>query len=280
MHSSGRAVSHALHVNLGFVAAAVWLTASHLSCQAQSTPAPAKNRTPSADSAPPRTLEGFEGEIGLAIRGTFGGVPAPRDSRVNAMAKDGRLRVPLPDLLPATAALGMAYLLVEPGKRQLAAISDHRMAAVVIGLDEILSDPQSQGSSLVSQPVARAATYRSGVVERVAGYPCERWDVPLESVDVEFCVATLPTPWLHVPLDGAASKHRWAVELLDGNHLPLRVVRRLGGIEEGRVEVTSIKEKAVQANSLGIPAGYAVGTLAEMLAAFRVDVAHKADARP
>ncbi len=83
-------------------------------------------------------------------------------------------------------------------------------------------------------------------------------------------MAKLATPWLRVPLTGAASKHAWAVELTDGNHFPLRLITRLGGAEQGRLEVTSIRKKAIQVSTLQVPSNYGVVTLAEMLASFTV----------
>jgi hypothetical protein len=57
------------------------------------------------------------------------------------------------------------------------------------------------------------------------------------------------------------------VELTDGNHFPLRLITRFGGAEEGRVEVTSVQKKAVQASTVQVPSNYGVVTLAETLAA-------------
>jgi len=164
----------------------------------------------------------------------------------------------------------MAYLLVVPETKAFYGVSDNQLEATLIDLDGLLAYSNSQTAAHAApHPSAGTPldTYKSGHTDNVAGYPCERWDIQLEAVKVDLCVAKLATPWLSVPLTGAAAKYAWAVELTDGNHFPLRLITRLGGAQEGRMEVTSIQKKNVQASNLQVPPNYGVVSLAAMLAA-------------
>jgi hypothetical protein len=257
-----------------FCAAAVGLLCGSLiACKGKRQAVAAHHSTHAGTSSSLATLDGFEGEIELTFKGTFGGVPAPSTgTNVIALVKLGRVRVPLPDLLPVTAALGMAYLIVVPEMKAFYAVSDNKLQATLVDIDGLLAYPQTQDGYRAPRPNAATefGPYKSGHTDSVAGYACERWDIQFEAVSVDLCVAKLATPLLRVPLTGAASKHAWAVELTDGNHFPLRLITRFGGAEQGRLEVTSIRKMAIQASTLQVPSNYGVVTLAEMLASFTV----------
>jgi hypothetical protein len=256
------------------------LCGSGIGCRSKPPPF---DPTDGGSSVSPNTLEGFEGEIGLMHKGTFGGVPTPPEgANVIVLVKQGRLRVPLPDLLPVVTALGMAYLIVEPEKKELYAVSDNQLMATHIDLDALLAYSQSKDAT-GAPPRPGAATelgpYKSGNTDTVAGYSCEKWAIQLGAASVDLCVAKLATPWLRVQLTGAASKHPWAVELTDGSHFPLRLITHVNGAEQGRLEVTSIRKTAVQTNSLQFPSNYRVVSLADLLASFKVHTGPPPSAR-
>lgn len=260
-------------MNFFYATTIVLLCGSLIACKGKSSPVAAHDLTHGGSSSSLATLDGFEGEIELTFKGTFGGVPAQATgTNVIAPVKLGRVRVPLPDLLPVTAALGMAYLIVVPEMKAFYAVSDNKLQATLVDLDGLLAYPQTQDGYRAPSPNAATefGPYKSGHTDHVAGYACERWDIQFEAVSVDLCVAKLATPWLRVPLTGDASKHAWAVELTDGNHFPLRPITRFGGAEQGRLEVTSMRKKAIQASTLQVPSNYGVVTLAEMLASFTV----------
>ena len=76
-----------------FCAAAVvvLLCVSAVACKGKPTPVPAHEPTHGAASSPLTSLDGFEGEIGLTVKGTFGGVPAPATAtNVIALVQRGR----------------------------------------------------------------------------------------------------------------------------------------------------------------------------------------------
>jgi hypothetical protein len=170
----------------------------------------------------------------------------------------------------------MAYLLVFPEKKQLYAVSENKMQATVINLAELLAQSEAQDSTRALKGTSTATPLEAAKTQKndnVAGYPCERWNIQFSAVAAELCVAKQPTSWLLVPLGAATSKYSWAAELTDGNHFPLRLVTRLGGAEQGRIEVIRIEKKHVVETSFQVPSNYAVTTLAQLLSSLTLHTA-------
>ena len=259
------------------------LLLSALACDGKTPRAAAHEPNHGVTAGPLVTLDGFEGEIALTAKGSLGGAPPPsRIMNVTVLVKAGHLRVPLPDLLPVTAGLGMAYLLVFPEKKDIYAVSDNKRQTTVVGLDELLAYSESQDDAAAPpSPNAAPSTSaeKSQVAVRVAGYPCESSTIQLAAVTVNLCVAKLPVSWMRIPLGATAAKYPWAAELTDGNHFPLRVVTSLRGVEQGRIEVTHIEKKPVASSGLQVPPGYALTTLEQLLHSFTLDTAPVPSAR-
>jgi hypothetical protein len=83
----------------------------------------------------------------------------------------------------------------------------------------------------------------------------------------DLCIAEQGTAWFHIPLTGLPAEFAWATEITDGKHFPLRLVTSENGVEQGRIEVTSIQKKAMPATQFAVPAGYNVMDLDQMLGA-------------
>ncbi|HKO48379.1 MAG TPA: DUF4412 domain-containing protein [Polyangiaceae bacterium] len=264
-------------MNLESYTSVASLLALAIACKAKPPPGVAHDPKAKDASGSLATLDGFEGEIGLSSKGTLDEIPRPSNPmNVKALVKGGRLRVPLPDLLGVTAYLGMAYLIVVPEKKELYAVSDNKLEAIVIGLDELVAHSRRQNRTKPGPSTNGAKpfeAYHSGQTDQVAGYACERWNVEFGLDKMELCVAKLPTPWLRVSLGALASEYPWAAELTDGNHLPLRLIMRLAGAEQGRLEITHIEKKGVQASSVQVPPKYAVSTFAQLLRSFTIHTA-------
>ena len=108
---------------------------------------------------------------------------------------------------------------------------------------------------------------KTGKTDTVAGYKCEIWHIVSEKSVGDLCIAEQGTSWFHIPLSGAPAEYAWASEITDGKHFPLRFVASENGVEQGRVEVTSIQKKALHAEQFQVPTGYAVLNLEQMLGA-------------
>ena len=79
------------------------------------------------------------------------------------------------------------------------------------------------------------------------------------------CIAEEGFSLFHIPLTGAPAQYAWMAELMDGKHIPLRMVTfDKAGVEEGRVEVTKIDKKSEPAASFEVPPGYKIIDLADM----------------
>jgi hypothetical protein len=274
-------------MNLRYRTAVALLIVSPLACNGKRAPAAAHgpagtgtgNGNGSAGSPP--TLDGFEGEIALTVQGALGGAPPPtRVMNVSVLVKNGSLRVPLPDLLPVTAGMGMAYLLVFPEKKQLYAVSDNKLEATLIDLAGLLahSGVKAPSGTAGGPTLAASESYVRGETETIAGYLCEHWSIQLTTGAMDLCVAQQSVHWLRVSLGPVGKKHPWASELMDGSHFPLRIVTRQAAAEQGRIEITRIEKKPVSASNFQIPPNYAVTSLSELLSSLGLHAAPTAGA--
>ena len=215
-------------------------------------------------------LDGFEGEIGVSAKGKLAG-KAVSDTPANLtlLVKDGKFRFELPEGLAGAQALGKAYVLVEPADKKLYAVMDDKKQAVLIDLDKLAAQAKSFGGAAQHRPSSGAPPQitKTGKTDTVAGYKCEIWHVVSEKSVGDLCIAEQGTSWFHIPLSGAPAEYAWASEITDGKHFPLRFVASENGVEQGRVEVTSIQKKALPAEQFQVPTGYAVLNLEQMLSA-------------
>jgi Domain of unknown function (DUF4412) len=226
-------------------------------------------------------LNGFEGEIDVDAKHSKAGAPA-QDIPLAVFVKSGKLRIDLPDQLAQSggpiAMLGpKAYGIYESAAKKLYAVSDARKEVIVVDLDKSGQQLQSVGKppTGLSAPGKAAGgpptkVTRTGKYDTVAGYKCENWDIASDHREATACVADEGVSWLSLPITGVPTERAWALELMDGKHFPLRFVSydKDGNTEDGRVEVTKIDKKTLQASEFEYPPTYKVVDLAQMMAGF------------
>jgi hypothetical protein len=220
-------------------------------------------------------LDGFEGEIAMSAKGKFGAKEsAAAPVSFTLQVKDGKFRVDLPDSVADAQGVGKAYVLVMPADKKLYAIMDAKKQVILIDFDKfanqakVLSQmhahPSANGQPGTSAP---AEVQKTGKTDTVAGYKCEIWHIVQAKSAGDLCIAEQGTAWFHIPLTGLPAEFAWATEITDGKHFPLRLVTSENGVEQGRIEVTSIQKKALPASQFAVPAGYNVMDLDQMLGA-------------
>jgi hypothetical protein len=250
-------------------------------------PSPTPSPTPSAAPAPVpsaatpvpavmSSLMGFEGEIDMTAKGSDPDKPA---QPVNMLVKGDKVRI---DVIPgteATAALGKGFLLVRVADKKLDAVDETRKQVVEIDLSnpETMKRIQKAGSlgahehnAKQGPPPNRAKVTKTGNKETVAGYSCEDWEITGAKDNekkASLCVAHLPSTFFHIPLTGVPVEYGFAMELVDGQHFPLRIVSydERTGTESARLEVTKLDAHPVDAAKLEIPAGYQTVDMMQMI---------------
>jgi hypothetical protein len=216
-------------------------------------------------------LDGFEGEIGVSAKGKLAGkegnaVPA----NFTLLVKDGKFRFDVPEGIAGAQAMGKAYVLVMPADKKLYAVLDDKKQAVLLDLDKLATQAKAFGGASAHHQSSSGTppqVEKTGKTDTVAGYKCEIWHIVSAKSVGDLCIAEQGTAWFHIPLSGVPAEYAWAAEITDGKHFPLRFVASENGVEQGRVEVTSIQKKALSADQFQVPAGYAILNLEQMLGA-------------
>jgi hypothetical protein len=227
----------------------------------------------STDSAPGSlaVLDGCEGEIGVSAKGKFNA----RDGAVTPVSftlavKDGKFRVDLPDSVAEAQGVGKAFVLVTPADKKLYAVLDAKKQVIMIDFDKfanqakMLSQAHGHAEPKAGAP---ADVQKTGKTDTVAGYKCEIWHIVQAKSVGDLCIAEQGTSWFHIPLAGLPAEFAWATEITDGKHFPLRLVMSENGVEQARIEVTSIQKKSLPATEFTVPVGYNVMDLDQMLGA-------------
>jgi hypothetical protein len=218
-------------------------------------------------------LDGFEGEIGVSAKGKLAGKDgSATPGNFTLLVKDGKFRFDVPEGIAGAQAMGKAYVLVMPADKKLYAILDDKKQAVLIDLDKLATQAKSFGGGAAAahhEPsnATPPQIEKTGKTDTVAGYQCEIWHVVSAKSTGDLCIAEQGTSWFHIPLSGVPAEYAWAAEITDGKHFPLRFVASENGVEQGRIEVTSIQKKALPADQFQVPAGYAILNLEQMLGA-------------
>ncbi len=219
------------------------------------------------------SLAGFEGEIDLLAKGKSS--PAP--VALNLLVKNDIVRLDVPsDLLSASPAArfvgdGRVYAILRAAEKKAFVVLDAKRQAIVLNLDQVGDQaksfrhgpPGGQDTPAADPP----KVVKTGKREIIAGYSCEDWDVlSADRSKVSTCVADKGASFFRLPLTGIPTENAWALELMDGNHFPLRgAAFDRDGSQSGSVEVTKLDKRSLDASQFEVPAGYKQLTLDEMM---------------
>lgn len=222
---------------------------------------------PSASAAP--STGDFEGEIALLVKGKFTGNEATPIA-VTLLVKDNRIRIDLPESLSALRGFGPVHVLALPAEKKLYAILDSKKQAVLLELDKLAEQAKGFGAR-PHGPAATAAPApsrldKTGKFDTVAGIKCEVWHFSQGKTEGDACIAEQETSWFHLPVSGEAPPQlSWLAPIADGKHFPVRIVSTERNVERGRIEVTSLQKKPLQASQFELPPDYAVLSLEQMI---------------
>ena len=221
-------------------------------------------------------LAGFEGEIDVTAKGKSNPTPL----NLNLLVKNEVVRIDAPpELLAAPQAQsllgpGKVYALLKAAEKKVIVVIDGKQQAIVIDLDQVADQAKSfrshgapGGSGSNGPATDPPKVVKTGKTETVAGNSCEDWDVlNPDKTKLSLCVANKGASWFHLPLTGIPTEQAWALELLDGKHFPLRgIATGKDGTEEGRVEVTKLDKRPLDAAQFEVPAGYKQMSLTDVI---------------
>ena len=220
-------------------------------------------------------LSGFEGQIDLAFT-SKNRSGAPETVPISLQIKSDKIRAEMPQSL-GSKPMPKGHVVLSAPEKKLSIIMDEQKQIVVVDLNQIGDRLKSMGEGM--PPAAKEArdhqpskpppkVTKTGVTDKVAGLTCENWDVSEESRKVaSLCIADRGASWFHFPLTGIPTEYAWALELMDGKHLPLRAIGYdKAGAEDGRVEITKLEKKSVSPALFEMPEGYKVMDMGAMMA--------------
>ncbi len=219
--------------------------------------------TPSALSL----LNGFEGEIGVMVKGK--GLKADKPMNLVLDVKSDKLRVELPAGIEGAEQFGKVYAIFDSPVKKLFVVLDDKKQVIVIDLNksgEELKGMKPGGAhhgGPSGTPPAPPKITKTGKTDKVAGYTCEIWSIENQDANAkekgkaEVCIAEQGVSWFHIPMTGVPAEYSFMSEMLDGKHFPLRMVMfDATNVEEGRVEVTRIDKKSLDASVFVPPPTY------------------------
>jgi len=237
--------------------------------------AAAASAAPSAAADKPGdlpTLADFEGEVDMVAKSATSPAPMP----LNMLVKNSTLRFDLPQEVidsPDARAFtggGKVYAIIKPADKTTLIVLDGKREAVLINLDTLGDQAKAFRGKTPGGDKAKDAppkVVKTGKKETIAGYSCEDWEITnADKSKLSTCVAEQGTSFFHFASLVVPSENAWALELVDGKHLPLKgIAYGKDGAESGRVEVTKIDKHPLDAALFAVPAGYKQVTMEEML---------------
>lgn len=214
-------------------------------------------------------LEGFEGEIdGQYSKAKPGETP----TAIGALIKAGKFRFDIPEKLTdgrdAQRLLGSKpWGTYDSAAKKLSIVSDEKKQVIVIDVNQMGErfknmSPRREpvpGSKLEPEKPASKVT-KTGNYETVAGRRCEDWDITSDHHEATVCVAHEGFSWFSLPAAALPGEHAWALEMMDGKHLPMKFVGydKDGTTEDARFEITKLEKKSVADSSFQYPPDYSV----------------------
>lgn len=189
------------------------------------------------EAAAPRAPEVFEGELRLRVSAPArGGEPLALTLKVRR--DQARIDFP-PELVAEVGESGAAYLVYVASAGRASLVSGDGKESRTFDLRTPPAALERLGGGSPDASTAMQVK-RTGARDRVADLPCEEWEVaePRGVRTTRLCVADRESPWLALPPSPRLPP--WIALLLDGKHLPLRLVALDRGVETARVEVTGV----------------------------------------
>jgi hypothetical protein len=233
-----------------------------------------------AASASGLSLTGLEGEIDIAATSKEAGKP-DKTMNVALQVKGNKFRADMPTGVEGMEKLGHVYGIIDSDAKKADIVLDNQKEVVEIDFNKVGDQIKAmQGPTATTKPgTPEPPKYppkvtKTGKTDTVAGYSCEIWEIastePGDKSKADVCVAQQGVSWFHIPLTGAPAEYAALGELVDGSHFPLRAVTtgKDGVTEQGRVEVTKIDKKPLDANLFIPPPAYKVVNIQEAMQGF------------
>jgi len=266
-----------------FAVTAALLLLSH--CHKAAPPAPEDAGTaappPPPPTAPvPPSLASFEGEIDLVAKSADASKPS---QSVNVLVRNDRVRVDAPPGSEVAKAVGgKAFMLLRVPDKKLDVVMESSKQVIELDFnntDHLKNLAKSQASRSPkgehAPPEPPPKFTKTGQKDTIAGYTCEDWEIASGKdgrKKATMCVAEVGVSFFHLPIPatGVPTEYAFALELVDGQHLPLRVIGYddKTGAESGRVEITKFDRHPLDASLFEVPAGYTTVDAMQMLAGF------------
>jgi hypothetical protein len=223
-------------------------------------------------------LKDFEGQISWVTKGKLAGPPkgGAAELKLALLVKDNRFRLELPAGFPGAPPGGNAYVIGHPQQKKFYTVVDAQKQAVLIDAEKLSKQMEAMGGKAGGPGAAEPAAEvkKTGKVEQVAGYGCEVWQITHKASKMELCTAAEGIAWFQLPVAKLPPQYGFLSELADGKHFPLRlIVFDPSGVEEGRLELTSIEKKKLDGVGFDVPAGYQVIDLEQMMAGLMQNLA-------
>jgi len=173
---------------------------------------------------------------------------------------------------------GGVYMLVHGGDKKAWAVIDGQKKAILFDMDKSADEIRGMASGArPGMPPGKTETKpppkitRTGKKAKVAGYDCEDWEIssqdPKEPGKAVICVADMETSWLKLPTKILPDQFGLFADLIDGKHLPVRLIAYDKDGESLRVEVQKLDKKAVPDEKLTVPPGYQVTDMMTFISA-------------
>jgi Domain of unknown function (DUF4412) len=250
-------------------------------CKSKSGSAAADGGAAAAATAganPLAFLNGFEGEIDVAIKDLSKNRTAPEVVPITLQIKSDKVRAELPQQFGAKE-VPKGHIVLNTPEKKLYVVMDDQKQIIVVDLNKVGDQFKSFGQGLPKGPKDSKSAEpskpppkitKTGVMDKVAGISCENWEVAEETHKVaQLCISDQSASWFHLPITGIPTEYAWTMELLDGKHFPLRMIGydKKTGAEDGRVELTKFEKKTIAPTVFDMPAGYKTVDMAQMFGA-------------
>jgi hypothetical protein len=232
----------------------------------------------SSPGAARSTSGDFEGELHVNVQRKTEKEPEHFDFRV----KGPRSRFTFKEHIEPLPKLGTdaAKIMFDTVMKKTVVFIESEKAYVVFPTEQLAKQLASFDSGKSAKPAGATKPVSPkvtdlGKLDTVAGVRCEQWKVQLGPKEyTELCVASRAIPGLKIPAAALPAEFAYMDQFLDGQHLPLRAVHfDAKGVEDSRVEVERIDDRAIDTAEFVVPREYRRVDLTEhpgMLAAAAV----------